>query len=245
MDTLLALLVATVASFIGSLRADLAASSYVPLTEPYTGLGYSHVLTGGGETTTSSVLAATGNAAIVDWVVVELRKPVSPYSVVATRTGLLRRDGIVVEIDGTTNGIKFVGLPSSTYRVAVRHRNHLGIMTNTATDLLTNTATIDFASTSGVALYGTASTYVTGTVRCLWMGDVTRDGKVKYTGTGNDRDAILLALGGNSNLVLVGYYVEDVNMDGKIKYKNTSNDPNYIYQALGGNPNNVITQQLP
>lgn len=229
----------------GLMRADLAASSYVPLTEPYTGLGYSHVLTGGGETTTSTVLGATGNAAIVDWVVVELRSPVSPYSVVASRSALLRRDGIVAEVDGTTNGVKFVGLPSSTYRVAVRHRNHLGIMTNTATDLLINTATIDFASTSGASLYGTAPTYVTGSVRCLWMGDVTRDGVVKYTGTANDRDAILSALGGDSNLVLIGYHVEDVNMDGQVKYKGTFNDPNSIYIALGGNPNNVIIQQLP
>lgn len=229
----------------GLMRADLAASSYVPLTEPYTGLGYSHVLTGGGETTTSTLLGATGNAAIVDWVVVELRSPVSPYSVIATRSALLRRDGVVAEVDGSTNGIKFVGLPSSTYRVAVRHRNHLGIMTNTATDLLINTATIDFASTSGASLYGTAPTYVTGSVRCLWMGDVTRDGVVKYTGTSNDRDAILSALGGDSNLVLIGYHVEDVNMDGQVKYKGTFNDPNSIYIALGGNPNNVITQQLP
>lgn len=33
-----------------------------------------------------------------------------------------------------------MGLPSSTYRVAVRHRNQLGIMTSAAYDLLINAA---------------------------------------------------------------------------------------------------------
>lgn len=230
----------------GLMRADLVASSYVPLTEPYTGLGYNHVLTGGGETTTSTVLTATGNAAIVDWVVLELRSPASPYSVIATRSALLRRDGIVAELDGTTNGIKFAGLPSSTFRVAVRHRNHLGIMTSTATDLLINTATIDFASTSGASLYGTDPTYITGSVRCLWKGDVTMDGVVKYTGTGNDRDAILVSLGSDIYMVLYGYYLEDVNMDGLVRYTGMANDRDEVLDALGGSdPNAARQEQLP
>lgn len=230
----------------GSMRADLAASSYIPLTEPYTGLGYSHRHTGGGETTTTSILSATGNGAIVDWVVIELRQPVSPYAVVATRSVLLRKDGIVAEVDGTTNGVKFVGLPSSKYRVAVRHRNHLGVMTNAAYDLLINTSTIDFASTAGASLYGTAPTYVTGSVRCLWMGDVTRDGKVKYTGAGNDRDAILVVLGGNPYNTIAGYYSGDTDLDGTVRYAALPDDHSRILNdVLGGLPTATRIEQLP
>ena len=57
------------------------------------------------------------------------------------------------------------------------------------------------------------------------MGDVTRDGKVKYTGAGNDRDAILLALGGVSTATLSGYHSADTNMDGVVRYVGVNNDP--------------------
>jgi hypothetical protein len=228
----------------GLMRADLAASSYVPLTEPYTTLGYSHEHTGGGESTTSTVLGATGNGAIVDWVVIELRQPTAPYAVFATRSALLRRDGVVAEVDGTTNGVAFTNMPTSTYRLAVRHRNHLGIMTAAAYDLVTTE--VDFSDAGGPTLYGTDAAYVTGTARCLWKGDVTMDGVVKYTGTGNDRDAILVSLGSDIYMVLNGYYQEDVNMNGSVSYTGPANDRDEVLDAIGGsNPNATRQEQLP
>ncbi len=228
----------------GLMRADLAASSYVPLTEPYSTLGYSHEHTGGGESTTSTVLGATGNGAIVDWVVIELRQAAAPYAVFATRSALLRRDGIVAEVDGTTDGVSFTNMPTSTYRVAVRHRNHLGIMTAAAYDLVTTE--VDFSDAGGPTLYGTDAAYVTGTARCLWKGDVTMDGVVKYTGTGNDRDAILVSLGSDIYMVLNGYYQEDVNMNGSVSYTGPANDRDEVLDAIGGsNPNATRQEQLP
>ncbi|MBK7086012.1 MAG: hypothetical protein IPH53_15650 [Flavobacteriales bacterium] len=46
----------------------LRAAGLVPLTEPYTALGFAQVAGGGGETSTTPVLATTGNNAVVDWV---------------------------------------------------------------------------------------------------------------------------------------------------------------------------------
>jgi hypothetical protein len=228
----------------GLMRADLAASSYVPLTEPYSTLGYSHEHTGGGESTTSTVLGATGNGAIVDWVVIELRQAAAPYAVFATRSALLRRDGIVAEVDGTTDGVSFTNMPTSTYRLAVRHRNHLGIMTAAAYDLVTTE--VDFSDAGGPTLYGTDAAYVTGTARCLWMGDVNTDGVVKYTGTANDRDAILLRLGGNPNATLAGYNREDTNMDGAVHYVGTDSDQSLILSdVLNGIPTSMRNEQLP
>ncbi|MCB0811724.1 MAG: hypothetical protein KDB87_00895, partial [Flavobacteriales bacterium] len=70
--------------------------------EPYTSLGYVHVGDGGNESTTAGVLAATGNDAIVDWVVLELRDANDPTTVVNTRSALLQRDGDIVDTDGSS-----------------------------------------------------------------------------------------------------------------------------------------------
>ena len=70
-----------------------------PLTEPYSGLGYTHVGGGGGETVAPAVLATTGPDAIVDWVLVELRDGADASNILASRAALLQRDGDVVDTD--------------------------------------------------------------------------------------------------------------------------------------------------
>lgn len=228
----------------GLMSADLAAGSYLPLTEPYTGLSYTHEHDGGGETTTAGVLAASGSAAIVDWVVVELRRATAPYDVFATRSALLRRDGVVADVDGSTDGVTFHDMPTSNYRVAVHHRNHLGVMTDGSYDLVV--AEVDFSDAGGPALYGTDAAQVTGGVRCLWMGDVTGDGVVKYTGVGNDRDAILLVIGSNPSNTINGYYSEDTDLDGTVRYAVSPDDHTRILNdVLGGLPTATRDEQLP
>ena len=229
----------------GLMRADLD----VPVTEPYTASGYTHHLNGGGETTTTSVLTAMGNARIVDWVVIELRETTTPYEVVATRSALLRRDGLVAALDGSLTGVLFDDLPAFSYRIAIRHRNHLGVMTNSPHDLLATTiteSTLDFSTNSGVSLYGTEPTTNSGLIQCLWMGDVTADGTVKYTGSGNDRDPILALLGGNPNSTTSGYFWEDTNLDGIVKYSGVQNDRDPILIVLNSYDSNATRNaQLP
>src|SRR5690606_3406386 len=69
-----------------------------------------------------------GAKAIVDWVLVELRMPYTPGVVLSSRVGLLQRDGTVVNTDGV-NPFSMHVTPGD-YMVALRHRNHLGVMTN-------------------------------------------------------------------------------------------------------------------
>jgi hypothetical protein len=66
-------------------------------------------------------------------------------------------------------------------------------------------------------------------------GDVTFNGTVSYTGTGNDRDPILQRIGGMvpTNTVS-GYWREDVNLDGVVKYTGTANDRDAILNSIGG-----------
>ncbi len=55
----------------GIMSDGLRSAGLIPLSEPYSALGYTYV-GGGGETISPFVPALTGNNAIVDWVVVKL-----------------------------------------------------------------------------------------------------------------------------------------------------------------------------
>ena len=68
------------------------------------------------------------------------------------------------------------------------------------------------------------------------------------TGSTNDRDPVLLAVGGATptNVQSAIYAGADVNMDGQVKYVGSSNDRDPILQTIGGVvPTAVRVQQLP
>jgi len=232
----------------GTLMGDqLRSAGLVPVIEPYTALGYSYVGATPGTSLTPSLLTVTGNNAIVDWVVVELRNAMSPATVLHSRPALIQRDGDVVGL----NGEAYINapMPAGNYHVAIRHRNHLGIMTATSRSLVWDQAatTIDFRLTS-TTTYGAAARTAVGSVQCLWPGDTNGDGQVKYVGNNNDRDPILLGIGGSTptNVVSNVYSPLDVNMDGQIKYVGDGNDRDPILTTVGGSvPTNTRTAQLP
>jgi hypothetical protein len=230
---------------LNQMRDDLRSSGLVPLTEPYTGLGFAHVGGGGGETVTPARLAVSGKNAVVDWVFVELRSAANPAVVVATRSALLERDGDVV--DGNGQGRLFFNVPAGQYRVAIKHRNHLGAMTSTAVAFGPQVAGVDFTA-SALATFGTDARFFLPNGRyALWAGNVVRDGLLKYTGASNDRDAILIGIGGliPTNTV-VGYFPTDVNLDGQVKYTGASNDRDLILYNIGGvQPTAVKEEQMP
>lgn len=228
-----------------AMNSTLRANGLVPTTEPYTALGYTHV-GGGGETTNSSVLNITGANAVVDWVVVELRSSSNATQVVATRSALLQADGDVVAANDGTSALSF-GVASGSYFIAVRHRNHLGIMTNAPQALSATATTVDFSNGS-VALFGGANaTKVVGSRNVLFAGDVTRNGILSYVGAGNDRDPILSLIGGATPTASVtGYHSEDVNLDGTVLYIGTGNDRDPILVNIGGSvPTTTRSAQLP
>ncbi|QLQ31093.1 MAG: cadherin repeat domain-containing protein [Candidatus Thiothrix singaporensis] len=72
----------------GLMSGDLNALGLLPPKQPYTAAPFNY---SGTETLSSLVQEATGNSAIVDWVLVDLRT--SPTSIAATRALMLRRDG--------------------------------------------------------------------------------------------------------------------------------------------------------
>ncbi len=217
-----------------------------PLTEPFSAMGYAHV-GGGGESVAAPVLTVAGSDAIVDWAVVELRSPSNPVTVLATRSALVQRDGDVVATDGVS-ALSF-GVAPGNYHVAIRHRNHLGAMTAATVALSSSSTAVDFRA-ADLATYGTeARKAIPGTfpVQALWAGDVSFNGELMYVGDGNDRDPILVRIGGlvPTNTVS-GYYMEDVNLDGNVLYVGNLNDRDPILVNIGGSvPTSTRVQQLP
>ena len=227
--------------FNGNSMSDaLRALNMVPTSDPYPSLGYSHV-GGGGATTSFPILTVTGVNAIVDWVIVEVRSTTSPTQRLYTTAALLQRDGDVVATDGVSP--LTIPLQANSYYIAVRHRNHLGIMTASPIALSANT-TLDFNTTT---TYGTDAMYSSGGYKMMWAGDVTFDGVIKYTGVNNDRDPILSRIGGVTPTNSVdGYYSEDVNMSGNVKYTGQGNDRDIVLLNIGGTiPTNTRIAQLP
>lgn len=228
----------------GMMHDSLRVQGILPLTEPYTGLGYVHSGGGGGESTTNGVLSVTGPNAIVDWVLVELRDANNPAVVVASRSALLQRDGDIVGVNGTSL-VQFTQ-PVKDYYLAVRHRNHLGVMTDDPVRVSIATRSYDFTDGS-TPVYGTEATKLVDDVQVLWAGNCLNDATLRYTGQGNDRDPILVAIGGTvPTSTTAGYLPTDVNMDGHVRYVGFGNDRDPILQNVGGTvPTAIRPQQLP
>lgn len=227
------------------MRDALRAGAMLPLQEPYTAMGYVHTGGGGGETVAQALLNVTGKNAIVDWVVVELRNAANPGQVIASRAALVQRDGDVVG----TNGLPrlLFSVPAGNYKVAVRHRNHLGAMGANDLALGPNEAGLDLTLPTTQTFGTGARSFLPNGKRALWSGNVVPDATVKYTGANNDRDPVLGRIGGVVPTAIVsGYYPEDVNLDGVVKYTGENNDRDPILINVGGVvPTAIRSQQLP
>ncbi len=203
-------------------------------------------MTGGGETTTPTALDPIGTFFdVVDWVVLEMRDPIAPSVVLASQACLLHSNGVITDQAGV-DAPQF-SLPIGPYHIAVRHRNHLGVMTANPLEVDSITGVTVPFQISGTPTFGTNARQIIGGMACLWPGDVHQDGTIMYTGGGNDRDPILQRIGGTlPTATAFGYHQEDVNLDGAVRYTGGGNDRDPILQVIGGSvPTAVRHHGLP
>ena len=232
----------------GSLMNDgLRSAGLIPLTEPYTLLNFHLNEAGGGEQIDASVLSVTGADAIVDWVMMRLRGDQPPYAKQQLRMALLQRDGDIVDLDGVSP-VRFPLLPGS-YVLEVHHRNHLGIMsTQPMPPTPTGTPISVDLTLPATPCYGTSARKQVGATMALWPGNSLLDHRIAFTGSGNDRDRILVAVGSTTpnNLTTGQYRLEDINLDGVVKFTGTGNDRDPILVTVGSTtPNNIRLEQVP
>lgn len=232
-----------------NMNTSLATLGVIPTTEPYTGMtGYTHIGSGGGETVSSAAVFTSNN--VVDWVFVSLHDAVT-NAVVSTRSALLKNDGTILETDGTP--LSMGGNLPGNYYFSVRHRNHIGVRTAASQNLSNAKVTkfsYNFASGLGQALapvapatnaamtnkYGAS---ITTPNYMLFAGDANPNKNVRYTGAGNDENALLnnAPLSGNKVTPSAnGYYFSDFNLNGNVRYTGAANDENILLNiSLLGN----------
>jgi len=239
------------------MRDDLRVAGLIPTTSPY----------GDGTTCDITLFDTTGSNAIVDWVWVELRDATDNTVVIESQAALVTRNGLLVGVTGTP-GLSFSSW-ATKYHVAIKHRNHLGIMTSTSLVLNHILTPLDFSNGS-ITTYGingqTTSGMPSGVV-AMWSGDSSGDGRLSYSGGVSDTPLIRSQVFNDPNNSFLGgppvasypsqgYYKTDINMDGLTIYSGAESDVlrirNNIFNNssnsfLGGPPTStyIFTQQLP
>ena len=166
----------------GLMNDGLRSYGKIPSAQPYNDLTFSgSTAYAGSETVAQSVLDATGNDAIVDWVLIELRESANPANIPANgrRAALLQRDGDIVDVNGTS-AVSFPNLVKGNYHVIIRHRLCLGTRTNSAVTFpYSSTPSVNFTN-NGNALSSSLKSLGSG-VYALYSGDTDRDGDIDAT----------------------------------------------------------------
>lgn len=217
------------------MRTDLRQNDLLPYSDPY----------GLGSTASDDLMDRTGASAPVDWVLVELRDPSAPANVVEQMAAMVLADGRVVMPSGS-EPLVFEDALRGEYHVAVRHRNHFGVMTAAPYMFGITVQEMDMSSPSIITWGSNARKDINGT-QALWAGDVNGDGVLRYTGADNDRDPILSIIGGSvPTAVYQGYTPEDIDLDGGVRYSGANNDRDPILVNIGGVvPTSIRTEQMP
>jgi len=234
------------------MRDDLRVNGLLPTTSPYIDA----------ITCDAAVFSTTGNDAIVDWVYVELRDETDNTMVVKGQSALLQRDGDIINVDGVSS-VSFNKIPASNYYVAIKHRNHMGIISSSPIGLSRISTTLDLSDSNNMQSWGTnpqTSFGLPPNKIGLWAGNTSGDINLSYLGSNNDsnviKDTVLANPGNTSNSNLYafsGYSNADVNMDGTIRYQGSNNDVNVIKDVIlsnidntGSSPNlYIFSEQLP
>ena len=223
---------------------QLRIDGLIPLQDPYTASGFTSISSTYMHVIDPSVLETTGDSAVIDWVWLEALASDDPTQIIAARAALLLANGAVTDLDGRI--IVNMNCGAGQYHLRVRHRNHLSVTTANPIALGIEPAVVDLTSPN-TATFGTDAQMMIDGLMMMWPGDAKSDGIVKYIGAGNDRDRILVAIGGTTPTnVVAGYLNEDVNLDGSVKYVGASNDRDVILQSIGGSiPTAIRVQQSP
>ncbi len=230
----------------GLMRDDLRRKGLLPLEEPYSKMNrFLHVNAGGGEITDTALFEIEGVNAIVDWVFLELRDPNDIDNVIATKSALLQSDGDIISVEGDSI-LHFTDTPVGDYYIAVRHRNHLGIISlNPYTFSPTLIPLVDFTFTF-TPVVGANATIEMDDLKSQWAGDLNGDGKVIYQGPNNDIFYMFLQILLDednkeflTNFISNGYTPNDFNLDGTVIYQGPNNDKaNLLFNTILNHPDN-------
>ena len=183
-----------------TMKTDLNNNGYLPTDSPYDG----RVLPKG-----------VPSDSIVDWVNIQLRETAGGPAV-ASKSALLRNDGMVVADDGVTEYITMYAPRGDTvdYYIVVDHRNHLKIMSATSESLdYTSTVTYDFTDNLN-KYYGNNAKQIETSVWGMISGDANANGQIQADDKENEW---------RSQVGLNGYRSADFNLNGNVQADDKEN----------------------
>jgi len=239
------------------MKDDIRVQNMLPPSEPYTGLNFTHMGNGGGEVADAGVFNVAGSDAVIDWILVELRDANDPSIILSTRSGLVQRDGEVVDMDGVSP-LGFEALTEGDYYIAVRHRNHLGAMSSAAVTLSENAmALVDF--TTGDTWGSHAQKDLNNGSFALWAGSPDNAGQVIFQGPTNTPNTVFFELlfdpantTSQPTHIMNGYYSTDFDMQCDVIYQGPNPEPNIPFfnvlqhpENTNFLPNHIMYEQLP
>ncbi len=184
----------------GQMRTDI--NSFIPLQSPYSVSPFN----------APAESASSIPADAVDWILVELRTGTASTSPpratinIEQKSGFLLSDGSVVGPDGV-NQLRFSIPETGQYHIAVRHRNHLDVLSNVAVSPVNGVLTFDFTNNLNAAFGGGQLKLFNG-YTLMYAADINQDVTIQIT----DYDQWKL-----TPAILNVYDEADTNMDGSIQ----------------------------
>lgn len=189
------------------MNTQLNSSNYLPLNQPFNSFPWNY------EGTES--VALIPNPDIVDWVLIEIRDTLSPSlaissTAVARAAAFLLKNGSVVGMDGFSNLIFKETIQDSIF-IAVRHRNHLGIISTSGPIESGGIYSFDFSTEENQAYGGSAAQKeLAPGIYGMIGGDFNSNGSIDEA----DKSSVWNFQAGYS-----GYFTSDVNFDGQTDNK--------------------------
>lgn len=177
---------------------------------------------------------------IVDWVLLELKDAAG--NIVDRKAAFVLENGNVTNPDKSQPVV--MKATAGSYYLTIRHRNHLGLSSN-LTPYVAGNNLFDFTSATDATLFGDANAFTTlNGHTAMRAGNANSNFNTRFNGSTNDRDAILLFLGGNEASTIFNVYTPaDVNMDGIVRFNGSANDRDALLVNLGGSEYITIFEQ--
>jgi hypothetical protein len=193
-----------------SMNTTVRDAGIITLTQPFNTTPFNY-------TGTESVGAIPAN--VVDWILVEHRKPASGLAsdalistITGRQAGFILNNGSIVGLDGITP----ITIPISKQGagfLAVRHRNHLGVLSNSLPSNAAGSYSNDFTILANAykpagAPSDPLNLLAGGVEYGLWAGDANKSGIVN----GTDVNVIKVAIAA----LATGYQLSDINLSNTI-----------------------------
>ena len=174
------------------MRSDLREQGAIPLASPYA--------------QAPAVLSAIP-AGAVDWVLLQLYEA-DGITLTASVSAFLRSDGQLVDTSGAAPLILSGIYRSKAYHIALRHRNHVAVMSAAAKDFSSGVITCDFTAGIGEFADSSDAVLLEEGVWGLWAGDSDQDSQVGLP------DFELWQTAATQGRA--GYHAADLNLDGQV-----------------------------